>query len=67
MKTYVVPVTYSFSGVFFIKASSKKEARGKADHHCGLVVGGDIHLTLNDEDVDWDFHCHPDKKIGKCR
>jgi hypothetical protein len=50
MKTYTVPVTYLFSGVFFIKASSEKEAREKTDHHCGLVIGGDIHSTLNDED-----------------
>jgi hypothetical protein len=67
MKTYTVPVTYSFSGMFFIQASSAKEAREYADHHCGLVMGGHIESTLDDNDVDWDFPCHPDKKIGECR
>jgi hypothetical protein len=53
--------------MFFIQASSAKEAREYADHHCGLVLGGHIESTLDDNDVDWDFPCHPDKKIGECR
>jgi len=27
-----------------------------------MVMGGGIQSTL-DDDVDWDFSCHPDKKI----
>jgi hypothetical protein len=65
MKTYKIPVTYLFSGVFFIAASSEEEAREKAENHCGLVIGGDIHSTLNNEDVQWDFYCHPETRIGE--
>jgi len=67
MKTFSVPVTFSFSGVFLIRASSMTEAKEYVDHHCGLVLGGDIHSTLDDEDVEWDFPCHPDKRIGPDR
>jgi hypothetical protein len=67
MKTYSVPVTFSFSGVFLIRASSMTDAKELVDQHCGLVLGGGIHSTLDDEDVEWDFCCHPDKKIGQCR
>ncbi|MBA3006681.1 MAG: hypothetical protein KJ900_05195 [Proteobacteria bacterium] len=64
MKTYSVPVTFSFSGVFLIRASSLTEAKELIDLHCGLVLGGDIHSTLDDESVEWDFPRHPNKKIG---
>ena len=43
------------------------EAKEYVDHHCGLVLGGDIHSTLDDEDVEWDFPCHPEKRIGQGR
>lgn len=64
MKTYKVPVTFSFSGTFFITASSSNNAREKAEQHCGLVMGGGIHSSLPIEDVDWDFPFHPEKKTG---
>ena len=63
--TYVVPVTFSFKGEFYITASSEKEAREHAEKNCGLVLGGNIHSSLNDDDVVWDFPTHPEKKIGK--
>lgn len=32
---------------------------------CGLVMGGDIHTTLPDGEVRWNFDTHPEKQIGK--
>lgn len=63
--TYVVPVTFEFKGEFYITASSENEARELVEKHCGLVLGGNIHSSLNDEDVVWDFPLHPEKKVGK--
>lgn len=65
MKIYKVPVTFTFKGVFEIKAEDAVEAREDIEKHVGLVLGGDIHHTLMDEDIDWEFSVHPDKKIGK--
>jgi len=64
MKIYKVPVKYIFEGAYFIKANSKGEAAENAEKHCSLVMGGYIHSTLPDDDVDWDFACHPEKIIG---
>ena len=30
---------------------------------CGLAMGGNIHTTLDDDEVDWDFGIHPDMQI----
>lgn len=54
---------FVFSGEFYIKANSQEEAEEFAQKHCGLVLGGDIHSSLPNEDVDWDFDVHPDKII----
>ena len=62
-KTYTVPVKFVFKGRFFIKAESKAQANELVEKHCGLVIGGNIHHTLPDEDVDWDFPVHPEKVI----
>ena len=32
---------------------------------CGLVMGGDIHTDLDDDEVDWDFDTHPYKETGR--
>lgn len=64
MKTYKVPVTFTFKGVFEIKADNIPDAREQIEKHVGLVLGGDIHHTLDDEDIEWEFGVHPDKKIG---
>jgi hypothetical protein len=62
-KEFEVEVSYVFKGKFFIKAESQEEANEYAEKHCGLVLGGDIHSTLMDEDVNWDFPVHPEKII----
>ena len=62
-KIYDVPVQFVFEGVFKIKANSLEQAKEYTEKHCGLVLGGDIHSTLPDDEVDWEFPCHPDKNI----
>lgn len=66
-KVYTVPVKYIFEGQFFIMAESKRQAKAYVERHCGLVIGGDIHSTLPDEDVDWNFNIHPQKIIKNGR
>lgn len=63
MKTYSVETTFTFRGTFDVKAKSKLEAIEKVEKHCGLVIGGDIHSSLPDEDVTWNFPIHPEKKV----
>ena len=62
---YRVRTQYIFEGVFEIVAESKEEARQKVRQDCGLVMGGNIHSTLPDEEVDWAFSIHPDVKMGR--
>lgn len=63
MKIYEVKARYVFDGIFRIKAESRKEARESIEKYCGLVMGGSIHTTLGDEDIDWNFGIHPATKI----
>lgn len=63
-KEYTVKTKFVFEGEFYIKADSKEQAREFVEKHCGLVIGGDIHSTLPDDDVNWNFDVHP-KKIVK--
>ena len=62
---YRVRTQYIFEGVFEIVAESKEEARQKVRQDCGLVMGGNIHSTLPDEEVNWAFSIHPDVKMGR--
>ena len=63
MIEYTVPMQFVFTGKFFIKAESQKQANEYAMKHCGLVLGGDIHSTLPDDDVNWDFVAHPQQLL----
>lgn len=54
---------FTFTGEFYITANSMIEAARHVRDHCGLVIGGDIHSTLPDEDINWNFPVHPDKTI----
>jgi len=64
---YRVKTMFVFSGVFVIEADNAEEAKGSVEQHCGLVMGGKVHTTLNEEDCDWDFEHHPEKIIGRAR
>ncbi len=66
MTEFRVPVTYTFEGVFYIKAESAEQAETYARRHCGMVLdrdGGDIHSTLPYNDVEWDFPVHPKEVV----
>lgn len=63
MKEFEVKTRFVFEGVFNVKADSREQAAEYVQKHCGLVIGGDIHTTLPDEVIDWDFLVHPEKQI----
>jgi len=60
---YTVKVSFTFTGIFKVKAESKEEAQRMVSEDCGMTMGTGIQTTLNDEDVDWIFDTHPEKTI----
>ncbi|MFC2651418.1 hypothetical protein [Alloprevotella tannerae] len=62
---YRVRTQYIFEGVFELIAESREEARQKVLQNCGLVMGGNIHSTLFDEEINWAFSTHPEIKITR--
>ena len=50
-KVYRVRTQYIFEGVFDVVAESKEYARQKVLQNCGLVMGGSIHSTLSDDEI----------------
>ena len=63
MKKIEVKVRYLFEGTYTVAADDRNEARTMVTRDCGLVLGGNIHTTLDDDDVDWEFDIHPDLQI----
>ena len=75
-KVYRVRTQYIFDGVFDVVAESKEEARQKVLQNCGLVMGGSIHSTLPDDEINfssnalnnsWTFDRHPNTRIDKIK
>ena len=64
-KVYRVRTQYVFEGVFDVVAESKEDARQKVLQDCGLVMGGSIHSTLSDEEINWAFSMHPEVRTGR--
>ena len=73
-KVYRVRTQYIFDGVFDVVADSKEEARLKVLQDCGLVMDGNIHSTLPDDEINfssnalnnsWVFDKHPNKRIDR--
>ena len=62
---YRIRTQYIFEGVFEVSAESREEARQKVLQDCGLVMGGNIYSTLPDEEVNWAFDIHSEKRIGE--
>ena len=56
---YRVRTRYIFEEVFEVVAESREEARQKVIQNCGLVMGGNIHSTLPDDEVNWTISSHP--------
>jgi hypothetical protein len=66
-RKYAAKTRFVFTGTFFIAAGNRKQATEYVEKHCGLVIGGDIHSSLPDDEVDWDFPVQPDKAVLKVR
>ena len=64
-RVYRVRTQYIFEGVFEVVAESSEEVRQKVIQNCGLVMGGNIHSTLPDEEVNWAFSTHPEVRMGR--
>lgn len=64
-KVYRVRTQYIFDGVFDVVAESKEDAQKKVLQNCGLVMGGGIHSTLPDDEINWAFDKHPNKRIDR--
>ena len=64
-KVYRVRTQYIFEGVFEVVADSKEDARQKVLQNCGLVMGGSIHSTLPDNEINWAFSTHPEVRMGR--
>ena len=64
-KVHRVRTQYIFEGVFEVVAESKEDARQKVLQDCGLVMGGSIHSTLPDDEINWAFDKHPNKRIDR--
>lgn len=64
-KIYRVKTQYIFEGVFEVLADSKEDAQQKVLQDCGLVMGGSIHSTLPDEEINWAFSTHPEVKTKR--
>lgn len=63
MTKFDVNVNYVFNGTYTVMAEDSEEAKRMVVENCGLVMGGNIHTTLDDEEVDWEFDTHPDTQI----
>ena len=64
-RIYRVRTQYIFEGVFEVLADSKENAQQKVLQDCGLIMGGSIHSTLPDEEINWAFSTHPEVKTKR--
>ena len=64
-RIYRVRTQYIFKGIFEVLADSKENAQQKVLQDCGLVMGGSIHSTLPDEEINWAFSTHPEVRTGR--
>jgi hypothetical protein len=51
--------------VFEVVAESREEARQKVIQDCGMVMGGNVHSTLPDKEINWAFSAHPDVRTAR--
>lgn len=56
-------VRYVFEGTYTMSANSLDETKEKIRRGCGLVMGGHIHITLDEDEVEWGFPLHPETCI----
>ena len=51
MEKYDVKVRYIFEGTYTVVAEDREEAESMVAEDCGLVLGGNIHTTRDDDEV----------------
>ena len=51
MAKYDVRVRYTFEGTYKVVAEDRDEAERIVTEDCGLVLGGNIHTTCDDDEV----------------
>ena len=44
---------------------AEKKHEKKVIQDCGMVMGGNIHSTLPDEEINWAFSTHPEVRTGR--
>ncbi len=66
-KEFCIETQFVFSGKFYVKADNPEQAREYVMKHCGLVLGREIHTTLPDDMVNWDFEVHPETRCKRAR
>jgi hypothetical protein len=59
MAEFKVEVRYSIKGHFIVEAKNPQEAVEFVEKHCSVSIGN-VHTTLPDEDIDWDFPNYPE-------
>ena len=64
-KVYRIRTQYIFEGAFDVVAESKEDAWQKVLQNCGLVMGGNVHSILPDEEINWAFSTHPEVRMGR--
>lgn len=64
-KVYRVRTQYVFYGVFEVAAESREDARQKVIQDCGMVMVGNVHSSLLDEEINWAYSTHPDVRTGR--
>ena len=64
-RVYRVRTQYIFEGVFEVSAENREKAWQKVIQDCGMVMGGNVHSTLPDEEINWAFSTHPDVRAGR--
>ena len=73
-KVYRVRTQYIFEGVFDVVAKNKEDTWQKVIQDCGMVMGGNVHNTLPDDEINfssnalnnsWAFDKHPNKRIDR--
>ena len=64
-RVFRVRTQYIFEGVFEVVAESREDARQKVIQDCGMVMGGSIHCTLPDDEINWAFSAQPDVRTAR--
>lgn len=65
MARFKARVQFVFEGEIEIIADNKELAKEYIQKHTGLCLGGNIHTTMPDDEIDWNFSHHAEKVIKR--